>query len=39
MSNEEKQKVEELIRQAKQMPKSAEDYIRGYMQGVIDARK
>ncbi len=39
MSKEEKQKVKDLIEKAKQMPENAKDYLRGYMQGIVDGKK
>ncbi len=39
MSKEEKQKVKDLIEKAKQMPENAQDYLRGYMQGIVDGKK
>lgn len=38
MSEKEKQTAKKLVEDAKQMPEKAKDYLRGYMQGVIDSK-
>lgn len=39
MSKEEQAKAKEIADKIKQLPSSAENYIRGYMQGVSDMAK
>lgn len=39
MNEIEKAKTEELAELMEKMPEAAADYLRGYMQGVIDSKK
>lgn len=39
MSEKEKAAAEELMKSLREVPKSAEDYVRGYIKGVIDTKK
>lgn len=39
MSKEEKQKAREIADKLQQLPDDAKNFVRGYMQGIVDAAK
>ena len=39
MSEKEKAAAEELMQSLREVPKSAEDFVRGYIKGCIDTKK
>ena len=39
MGDKDKEQAQEIVELAKELPPAAADYIRGYMQGVLDGKK